>query len=341
MNKIQSTFLSFLPPKRKTSFKGWTNICCPACINNGQPRPDKRFRGGIMLSIEGGISYNCFNCKFKASWNPNIGLSQKMRNLLSYLGLTSDKINEFNLEIMKFREETGFVDSGGESEQKEIKLITLPNGSIPITNPKDGNTHYNRARDYLLERHEDIMSWYNNWYWTPEMPERVIIPIKYSGQLAGWVARLTRTQKNKQEEKYIASTTDKLIFGTEKFYDENRKFVVLVEGIFDAIAIDGIAIMGTDINDIQLNIIKNSGKHIVVLADRDAAGLNLIKTAIKNKWSVTFPPFYNEKSRDTVKDAFDAVKIFGRAAAVKLIIDYIESNPIKIEILSKEWCETK
>ena len=74
MNLIQATFLQFLPPKKKQTPSGWIGFNAPCCVHNGDSA-DKRQRGGVMTSGEGGFQYHCFNCGFKAGWSPGKLLS--------------------------------------------------------------------------------------------------------------------------------------------------------------------------------------------------------------------------------------------------------------------------
>ena len=69
MSVVAETVLTYLPPKRKTTPSGWTSFNAPRCHHNGHTA-DKRQRGGLISNADGGVSYHCFNCGFKASWQP-------------------------------------------------------------------------------------------------------------------------------------------------------------------------------------------------------------------------------------------------------------------------------
>jgi len=80
MSIVAETVLTYIPPKRKKTPSGWISFNAPCCQHNGQT-VDTRQRGGIIQEGEN-ISYHCFNCGFKASWQPGRNLSYKFRNLL-------------------------------------------------------------------------------------------------------------------------------------------------------------------------------------------------------------------------------------------------------------------
>jgi len=66
--------------------------------------------------------------------------------------------------------------------------------------------------------------------------------------------------------------------------------------------------------------------------DADSAGMDLVKTAIRRGWSVSFPPW------ESCKDAADAAVKYGRLFTVRSIIDSAETNTTKIQLLAKSYC---
>ena len=97
MSIVAETVLTYLPPKRKKTPSGWISFNAPCCQHNGQS-VDTRQRGGIIQEGDN-VSYHCFNCGFKASWQPGRNLSYKFRNLLKWLNAPDDVINKFKPSI--------------------------------------------------------------------------------------------------------------------------------------------------------------------------------------------------------------------------------------------------
>ena len=62
--------------------------------------------------------------------------------------------------------------------------------------------------------------------------------------------------------------------------DWTRKFVIVTEGPFDAIAVSGVSILGSEINDTQRELIDALGRRVIVVPDRDAPGEKLINQAM-------------------------------------------------------------
>ena len=101
MGLISETLLTHLPGKRKTTPSGWISFNAPCC-------DDKRQRGGFIVNGGDAVSYHCFNCQFKCSWQPGRPLSQKMRKFMRDLNLPDDLINKLGLEAMRLNESSSF-----------------------------------------------------------------------------------------------------------------------------------------------------------------------------------------------------------------------------------------
>jgi DNA primase len=120
------------------------------------------------------------------------------------------------------------------------------------------------------------------------------------------------------------------VFNVDRFANDDREIVIVTEGIFDAILVDGVSIMGNSISPEQAHLIERLGKRVIVCPDRDEAGKQLIEQAVALDWEVSFPPWASD-----IKDAADATKRYGRLATVHSIISNATSNKIKIEVKSK------
>ena len=78
------------------------------------------------------------------------------------------------------------------------------------------------------------------------------------------------------------------VFNIDKFVDTDRDFVVVVEGVFDAILIDGISVLGNGVIE-QAHPIDKLNKRVILCPDRDSAGKDLIEKAIELGWEISFP----------------------------------------------------
>jgi len=109
-----------------------------------------------------------------------------------------------------------------------------------------------------------------------------------------------------------------------------RKFVLVTEGPFDAIAVSGVSILGSEINETQRELIEGLGRQVIVVPDRDAPGQKLIDQATEFGWSVAFP-----KWQDGVNDVAEAVNQYGRLFTIQSILKTTETSKLKIDLKRK------
>ena len=323
MNLIQASVQTFLPPKRKTTPSGWTSFNAVCCHHNGDS-PDTRKRGGVMFSDDG-FQYHCFNCGFKAGWSPGRLLSKNTKNLFQWMGMPTDEITKLNLEALRSKDDQPVAVP---TIRFELADRPLPNDCRSIIEllEADPNDEVIAVVDYLAERGMDL-EWYN-WMWSSEngYRDRVIIPFYQEGRIVGYTGRKIKPGK----PKYLTDSQSGYVFNIDRQYD-NREFVIVVEGQFDAIAVDGVAIMTNEPNATQVARLKQLGKKIIVVPDRDKPGAKMISHAIENEWAVSLPPW-----TDDVKDCADAVHKYGRLYTLFTILEHCEDSEIKKQLLKKK-----
>jgi DNA primase len=117
--------------------------------------------------------------------------------------------------------------------------------------------------------------------------------------------------------------------------DPLSKYVFVVEGQFDALAIGGVGLLTNEIAQQQAHIINQLGKEVIVIPDQDKAGLMLIKQAIDYDWSVAFPTWDAD-----VKDVADAVQQYGKLFVMVDAIKTAQRGEIKISV-AKNNLETR
>jgi hypothetical protein len=328
MNDIQSALLTLLPPKRKSTPSGWTSFDAVCCHNNGEAR-DTRKRGGIMTSPDGGWSYHCFNCNFKAGWTPGKLLSKNTKTLFKWLGMNDTDLGKLNLIALKIKD-----DQPVSKKPLNFELLekSLPEGTLSVmewisaSDVQDIAEDLGKIVEYILGRGMEL-DWYN-WMWspTPGYIDRVIIPFYHNGKIVGYTGRKITDGK----PKYLTDAQPGYVFNLDQ-QTNDRAYVIVVEGQFDAIAIDGCAIMHNEPNDSQILRLNTLGREVIIVPDRDRAGAKILNSALKNNWSVSLPPW-----GDDVKDVADAVKKFGRLYVLATILHYKIAGEIKINLLKKK-----
>jgi len=318
MSLIADTLLTYLPAKRKHTPSGWIGfnaVCCD----------DKRQRGGFIVNGGDAVSYHCFNCGFKCSWQPGRHISQKMNKFMRDLNIPDDVIAQLRLEALK-------LDQNNTAEVRSIipkfDVRALPMDSIAITELlADPPEKLIPVLEYMLSRRlypEDFL-----FYWTPKIgfSNRLIIPFLYKGEIVGWTARAI----NDAQPKYLSEQQPGYVFNLDN-QETDREFVFVCEGPFDALSIDSCALLGAEIKDSQNWLLKQLGKEIVLIPDRDEAGEKTLEQALEFGWSVSMPEW-----PPGVKDVNDAVVKLGKLATMWLIVSAKESNGLKIQLRAKRW----
>lgn len=327
MNEIQAAVLTALPPKRKNTPSGWISFDAPCCIHKGESR-DERQRGGILFSPDGGFQYHCFNCNFSTGWTIGNPLSINTKNILKWLGMQDSDLLKINLAILKSPEYENLKNHKLSFEliEKSLPANTLSLSTWLSQNNDEAITQdLNAITEYIDQRGMNL-DWYP-WHWSLEYRDRLIIPFFYNSKIVGWTGR----KINPGKPKYLTQSQPGYVFNIDNQQSWKRQYVIVTEGQFDAIAIDGVAIMHNDPNETQSNRINSLNKEVILVPDHDRSGAKMINAALKYDWAVSLPPW-----EPYIKDVADAVKYYGRLYTLYSILYYKETNKLKIQLLKKK-----
>ena len=159
MSVVNETVLTYLPSKRKTTPSGWLSFNAPCCHHNGTTA-DTRLRGGLITNPDG-LSFHCFNCGYKASWQQGRNLSFKMRKLLQWLNAPDDVINKLALTIMQ--ENEGVQVTQQLVEIPKFNTVPLPDDAIKVVDITDFNKHSLAILEYMASRNLQVDD--TTYYW--------------------------------------------------------------------------------------------------------------------------------------------------------------------------------
>ena len=327
MNELQAALSTVLPPNRKVTSGGWVSFNAVCCHNRGD-RPDTKKRGGVLFTDEG-FTYHCFNCGFKAGWSPGKLLSGNTKLLFKWCGMSDTDVSKLSLMTLKLKDDQPVFKK---TIVFELLEKPLPEGTMTVMEwintayLPDISEDLGKIVEYILSRGMSL-DWYD-WMWSPApgYVDRVLIPFYDKGKIVGYTGRKIKDGK----PKYLTDAQSGYVFNIDR-QQHARKYVIVVEGQFDAIAVDGCAIMHNEPNETQIMRLNALGKEVIVVPDKDRPGAKMLKAAIDNKWSVSLPPWEND-----IKDVADAVKRYGRLYALTTILHYRVSNEIKIQLLKKK-----
>lgn len=313
--------LSIIPGRKKNTSSGWTSfnaICCP----NFGHKPDKRSRGGIKFDGTN-WSYHCFNCGFKCNFILGRSITTKTRQLLKWSGIDDVEIQRWSLESLQHKDLLDFTKPKQKIKIK-FKDHELPEGELLDRN----NISHKVYIDYVQSRAISIDDY--PFMITPNeqgrMSNRIIIPYTYKNKIVGHTSRFL----DNRIPKYLNEQQQGYVFNIDMQKPEWTVCIV-TEGIFDALSIDGVAVMHDDISKEQAQLLSTLNKTIIVVPDRDKTGLKLCDKALELGYQVSLPDWDVD-----VKDTNDAVVKYGKLPTLLSILHSATNSKIKIELQRKK-----
>jgi hypothetical protein len=307
-NLVTDTVLQCWRGHRRTrpNPSGWISgnaVCCN----------DRRGRGGLRTTEDGGWVWHCFNCQFKTSWRPGRFITDRNKQFFQKLGITDQQIVEIGFEALRLRENLPLTATPTRS-LAAFKPLDLPKGAqlIPHALASDpNNTDLLDVCEYVLARRLAL----EQYFWTPEesLQRRFIVPFRWQNSTVGWTARAIDANKR---PKYLSKTSSTgYVYGLGEQHADNE-YILVTEGALDADCISACAVLGNNISSEQRTLIEATSKKIIWVPDRDADGVRLSEQALEFGWQVSVPHW-----AETCKDINDAVILYGRTAVLVSIIE--------------------
>ena len=321
---LEQVFLSHIRSKIKMNQNGWRSFNAICCQHNGETS-DHRGRGGLLIT-ENSFTYKCFNCKFKTGYRIGGAFGFKLRNLFQWAGVPDNTINSFVFEALRSKD--GKIN---DLENVEFKIRTtfqpyaLPEHCFSMKDWEEAGcdfVDYNTVKKYLENRGHDILD--SRFYWTPNtymlMHRSVIIPYTYKGAIVGFTSRTI----DGRTPKYFNQSSNNYVYGFDH-QDSSWSRTIITEGPMDAIAIDGIALLGSELTKQRIDLINQLQTEKILVPDKDAMGYKMIEDALDAGWKISIPPW-------SAKDVSMAVKDLGKLVTLKLIVEYATTSKIKIRM---------
>lgn len=223
-------------------------FACPKC-NHQKPKLEVN----LHTNEKGENTFACWVCGFKG---------KTIKSLLKQLQVPAEQA----YEILRF------VRKGDEVGYRVENIVELPKEFKPIATATHTSVIANKVRGYLYKRgftDRDFLK-YNIGYCTSgEYEGRIIVPsYNESNQLNFFVARTYENAFNK----YRNPEASKDIIGFENLINWDRP-IILVEGVFDAIAVkrNAVPILGKSLSKSLLNkIVDSRVEDIYIALDKDA-----------------------------------------------------------------------
>ena len=311
-----------LQPK---SQKGWQAVRCSVCNDHTR----KGLRGAFKF--ENGITdYKCWNCGHSSRYDPEVNeyYSRNMLKTLDAFGIPDDDYKEIILSSPAWQ-------NGGNTKKDEVrkanvsiepKTIPVPEHFYYLKNATEDDFVADAAREYLEERGIDPNSYpfmlshkadnprLHNWL------GRVIIPIYKNNNLIYYIGRALYDAEKKYETPAISK--ERILYGFDKLFDyEDKSPLFVLEGWFDAHAIDGVAVMGNIITDAQQMWLDKSPRRKIYIPDTQGDGMRAAVQALDFGWSVSTPDL-----GQNAKDMDEAVLKYGKMYVIQKILEHESSD---------------
>lgn len=223
-------------------------FACPKC-NHHKPKLEINFH----TNEKGENPFECWVCGFKG---------RTVKSLLKQLQVPSEQAHE----ILKY------LGKGEERFYAPVKAVELPKEFQSVYNSSATSIIAGKVKNYLYKRgftDHDFLK-YNIGYCTSgEYAGRIIVPsYNENNQLNFFVARTFENAYHK----YRNPEASKDIIGFENLINWNMP-IILVEGVFDAIAVkrNAVPILGKSIsNSLLKKIVSSRAEDIYIALDKDA-----------------------------------------------------------------------
>jgi hypothetical protein len=316
--------LSLIPGKKKQTGSGWTSFNAICCGHRGH-KADRRSRGGVKFDGSTNWVMHCFNCSFSCSFTLGKSISPKTHQFLVWCGADGEQVQRWSLESLQNKDLLDF----SQEQKKQEQAITFKSKQLPAGEVLDTtNPRHKIYTEYLNKRKIDLTKY--SFTVTPDDKGRnqfrVIVPYTYRGKIVGNTSRFL----DDRIPKYLNDQPQGYVFNIDK-QENDWQVCIVTEGIFDALAIDGVAVMHDDISSEQARLIAQLNRRVIVVPDFDKTGFKLIDRALELGYSVSLPNW-----APGVKDVNDAVKKYGKLPTLLSILQNATLSKIKLEIQRKK-----
>ena len=308
MTSLEEVIGRYIPLGNRSS-SGWVTLRCEVCNDHQHKK-----RGGFKFD-QNNIGYNCFNCGATFQYDSDKPfVSDDMVRILRAYGIPDSEFSQFKLEALR-------VGNRGKPSlpSPDKPAIHWP---VPISKPasfidirEDDSIWSTVAKEYLESRNID---WQLDSYWinaddgTPfakAWKARVILPVRNAqGALIFYQGRdLT----GKADPKYLSSPTPRsnVLYGMRELNANRDDPLFIVEGIFDAQAVGGVAIFSNKPTKEQIAIINTSKRRKIYVPDKRGRGAVGAKIALRAGWEISIPDIGNCKDVSEAMDTYGSLYV--------------------------------
>ena len=336
MTDILEEFRLVIPGNRKLGPGGWLNFCCPAC-------GDRRYRGGTSFTPTGGWRYYCFNggCEFNSQptgWEPGNGFGGRPLKLFEMLGGDARKIplkDRMKWSSTKFSSDGKMIDKGHDLDVVyKFPEVSLPEGSQLLLDVYMKDKTASKVMQYAHGRMGRQFVEKFPLYWTDKHPYYVIMPyFHYKDKVVGYLGRhIYRTSGPKR---FLQRAPGDYLFNQHLLSGYSSRYLFVVESPMDAALLGCVAARNDRLTERQMNLLKVSGKDIVMVPDCKVDEANeFVRQAEENNWFVSVPEWTGKANPTALKttDIGRSVVKDGLLFTIELLMKATTRNYVRADI---------
>lgn len=281
-------------PLGSADSRGFYSLKCPCCS-------DYKIRAGWKFEDEK-IVFNCWNCSTSSVYEEFGGhISKKMRGILNAFDIDDTEISSVvNLAFFNKKAESKVITL---ADLKKINTttptISLPPKSYPLGHPEFID-YQSKIVDYLIDRNVDFIKYPFYFSLEERFINRVIIPFYRNNNLIYWQARsIIESEKKRYDNAQVSREAVMFNLDYLHFYSQGPLFVT--EGVFDAMMVDGIALLGSKLTEAKVNLLLKSPRRLVFVIDKDSNGRHLAEDVLRRGWEIAFAPYGADDLNHSVK----------------------------------------
>jgi hypothetical protein len=253
---------------------------------------DYKERAGFLFE-DGKVIYNCWNCGQKHFYEEDSRkLNHRFKKLL---------VDGYGIPIEELREVIS--SSFFNKEATEPKVITktdlakipapieiaIPDWFIPLGSEQMESDQL-KAIAYLEKRHVDPLGGEYGVSLLPKLKDHVVILFRSNGKLVYWQARYFGSDPKIARYSNCTVTRTSIMYNVDELFRYSSEPIFITEGIFDSIPLNGVALMGSSLNEAKLAILKKSRRRLIFVIDKNANGQHVATAAMAAGFEITFSP---------------------------------------------------
>jgi hypothetical protein len=213
-----------------------------------------------------------------------------MRRVLTGLGIDDSDISlVVNSSFFNKKEETTKITLDALTKvNTNTPPVKLPPNSIRLGTTMDCLELQGKIVDYLVRRCVDLDK-YTFWFSTEErFKNKVIIPFYRNGQQIYWQARCVDGSDSRYDNAPVSR--EAVMFNMDSLWVHSPAPLFVCEGVFDAMMVDGVALVGSKLTAAKLELLRNSRRRIIFVIDKDKNGRKLAEMVLAAGWEIAFAP---------------------------------------------------